>query len=335
MKKIIWTFLIAGFLAAGTVAVHAVGTDANTIITAVSSNLIITYEDESANPQPTVTGDITVTNAVQAVYGLSFSPSNALVPVTVIAGQSASFEFYALNKSNTSTTLNFSYAGYSRFNQPTFNYSNNTDKGVGDYDLSNSLNAGFSAVLVPEDTIATYNFTVTVNADARDNVIATLNIYSFLDLEATPNGSYTGINGNPYGGVSVDIKAVVITASGPDMVFVSKSASISQPALYTGSATDPVPGARIIYQMVVKNNGSATANAVSLEQNIPNDTDYDLGSMTAVQSSGALYAQEFYNDAYNTDAGTGTDASVTKVRWTLTDLDPGATATVNYTVVVR
>jgi len=304
------------------------GTSAGTVITAVSSNLLIEYQDANNNPQPTVTGDITVSDTVSAVYGLGLSVLSS--SQTVPAASAATFTFTATNKSNTATTINFAYNDY--YAQPVITYSNDTLKGTADW-LITTLNVS-SSYLVGEDAVAVVTINVTVNAAARNGIIGYVTMNAFLNPEATPNGSYVGLNGTSYGGVSKDAVVISVTAATPELVIITKNINVViAPTTngYTGAENDLVPGSKITYEIVIKNTGTATANLTELIQEIPANTDFLLSSMTSTLSS----TKQIYNGTYVTDSGSGTDALVSRIRWTLSNVAANTTATLNFTVVVE
>jgi len=327
-------FIASVFTAAN---VYAAGTSAGTPIIAVSSNLIIEYQDTNNNPQPTVTGDITLTDTVSAIYGLGLSvlSSSQAVPVSA----SATFTFTATNKSNTGTTINFALNDH--YALPVISYSDNVRKGVNEWQVS-TLN-GVSTYFVFEDAVAIVTLSVTVNADARDSVTGYVTMNAFLDNNATPNGSYVGLNNVNYGGVSQDAVVVSTIAMSPEIIFITTNIlSIIAPTAngYPGNGNDLVPGAKIIYQMVIKNIGMSTANITEVIQNIPNNTAYLLSSMSSTFPSvnEILFATFVDNEIvtkYELDVVGGVTPAVLSIRFTLTDLPPNTSSTLNFTVVVN
>jgi len=314
------------------------GTSSGTVITAVSSNLIIEYLDTSNNPQPPVTGNITLTDTVSAIYGLGLSvlSSSQAVPVST----SATFTFTATNKSNTATTINFVLEDY--YARPVISYSDNLRKGLADWEVS-TLN-GVTTYLVNEDAVAIVTLSVTVNMDARDSVASYVTVNAFLETEATPNGSYVGLNGTSYGGVSHDAVVVSTIAMSPEIIIVTKNVqSIIAPTAngYVGNENDLVPGAKMIYQTVIKNSGQVTANVTEIIQNIPPFTAYLGSSMTSSFITNTM--QPFVGTIidgsptgnYAIDETTTANFDVTKLRWILNDIPSNTTVTLNFTVVVN
>jgi len=318
------------------------GTSAGTIITAVSSNLLIEYQDTNNNPQPTVTGDITVSDTVSAVYGLGLSVLSS--SQTVPAASAATFTFTATNKSNTGTTLNFAYNDY--YSLPVISYSNDSLKGDNDW-IVTTLN-GSTAYYVFEDAVAIVTINVTVNAAARNGVTGYVTMNVFLDSGATPNGSYVGLNGTNYGGVSKDATVISVTAASPELVIITKNiSSLLAPTGingYTGGASDLVPGSQLTYKIVIRNIGNATANATQIIQQVPAYTDYlrsndgagvDInGDGTAVVLSRELNISGSY--VIDDESMTTIDPSVTHVRWTIQNIGAGESVTLDqFTVVVE
>ncbi len=330
------------------------GTSAGTVITAVSSNLLIEYQDANNNPQPTVTGDITVSDIVSAIFGLGLT-SPAPVQYAMVSA-SATFTLTATNKSNTGTTINFVLNDY--YSRPLIRYSDDLRKGTNEWEVS-TLN-GVTTYFVHEDAVAVVTVSVTVNAAARDGVIGYVTVNAFLDANATPNGNYTGLNGTSYGGVSRDVVVLSTIAMAPEIIIVTKNVlSVIAPTAngYPGNENDLVPGAKIIYQTVIKNIGMITANVTDLFQNIPANTAYLQSSLTAIgnglsyylptqfgtapeysYSTGVFAPQDFSNPevgTYDFDTQTGIDPIITKIRCYVRNIPAGETVTLNYAVVVN
>jgi len=335
-------------------AANANGTSAGTTIIAVSSNLIIEYQDTNNNPQATITGNITVTDTVSAIYGLGLSvlSSSQAVP----ASASATFTFTATNKSNTATTINFALNDH--YAMPVISYSDNVRKGINEWEVS-TLN-GVTSYFVFEDDVVLVTVNVTVNADARDGVAGYVTVNAFLDTNATPNGSYVGLNGTNYGGVSHDALVVSTIAMSPEIIIVTKNVlSIVAPTTngYIGNENDLVPGAKMIYQIVIRNAGGVTASVTDIHQNIPNNTEF-LGTTLIATAPGLTnyipnefipppsysYTVGYFipDDPatpnvglYGLDVSSNINTLATKLRWLIRDIPPYTPVTLSYTVVVK
>jgi hypothetical protein len=331
------------------------GTSAGTSIIAVSSNLIIEYQDTNNNPQPTVTGDITLTDTVSAIYGLGLSALSSLENIP--ASASAVFTFTATNKSNTGTTINFALNDY--YVLPIISYSDTIRKGPAEWEVS-TFNSGIRTYFVNEDAVAVVTMSVTVNAAARDGVVGYVTMNAFLDSSATPNGNYTGLNGTSYGGVSHDAVVISAVAGAPEIIIVTKNvANIIAPTIngYTGNETDLVPGAKMVYQIVIRNAGAVTANITDIHQNIPNNTEF-LGTTLIATAPGLTpylpnefvpppsysYTVGYFipDDPatpnvglYGLDVSSNINTLATKLRWFIRDIPPNTPVTLSYTVVVK
>jgi hypothetical protein len=183
---------------------------------------------------------------------------------------------------------------------------------------------------------------------------------AFLDSNATPNGNYTGLNGTSYGGVSHDAVAISAVAGAPEIIIVTKNiASIIAPTLngYTGNENDLVPGAKMIYQIVIRNTGAVTASITDIHQNVPNDTEY-LGNTLMATAPGLAYytpnefvPQPSYSytvgyfapddpatpniGVYSLDTSPNINTIATRLRWFIRDIPPNTPVTLSYTVVVK
>ena len=322
-----FSFLICTALATSAHAVVA-GTSAGTVITANATDLEITYTDTGSNVQPTVNALADITATVSAIYGLDGGTVAPDLDNVVLAGNATTYTVYFRNVGNTSDTVSFNYD-----NVATINYQGLPGS---TWEVS-PLSA--SSQLLSEFAVATVSFTVTASMDAGNGSKGFVTVNAIT--ERTPVGAYTGFNTNLYGGAPTYSYTTTTTVSGPDVVIVTKNlVLVTAPTAngYNGGDNDVVPGAKLKYQVVLKNQGT-TANAVALEQAIPAHTDYLKGSMAVVGSAGITPVKEFFNGSFNTDSGSTTDATVSKIRFSFTEMRDGSSTpkyvTLNYTVVVK
>jgi uncharacterized repeat protein (TIGR01451 family) len=65
----------------------------------------------------------------------------------------------------------------------------------------------------------------------------------------------------------------VLEAEDYDLEFVQRTSEVRAPTIrgYTGNISDPVPGSKIIYTIVFKNNSTGKAMNVQIRDKIPNN----------------------------------------------------------------
>ncbi len=328
------SFIFFSTLATSAHADISAGTQAGTMITANANDLQITYTDTGDNIQPTVSATLDITANVSAIYGLDGGVSDITLSLSksVLAGASVVYEVYFRNVGNASDRVSFNYD-----NVATINY-----QGLPGAEWEVSP-LSVASQLLSEFAVATVSFTVTASMDAGNGSkgIVTVN----ASTGSMPVGTYSGFNNNLYGGSPTWSYTTRTTVSGPDVVIVTKNLfSVEAPTGvrgYKGGNNDVVPGAKLTYQVVLKNQGT-TANAVALEQAIPANTDYLQGSMEIVSAGtgGLLPLKEIFNGtAYVSDAGTTTNALISKIKFTFDEMKNGLGTpkyvTLNYTVVVK
>ena len=326
-----FSFLICTALATSAHAVVA-GTSAGTVITANATDLEITYTDTGSNVQPTVNALADITATVSAIYGLDGGALDitSTLSKSLLAGNAVNYTVYFRNVGNISDTVSFDY------NATTINY-----QGLPGSTWSVSpLSA--SSQLLSEFAVATVSFTVTASMDAGNGSKGFVTVNA--STGSLPVGAYTGFNTNLYGGAPTYSYTTKTTVSGPDVVIVTKNLLlVIAPTAngYKGGNNDVVPGAKLKYQVVLKNQGT-TANAVSLEQAIPAHTDYLKKSMTVVGSAGIGATKQYIISGVPADdslASNVTDSTVSKIRFSFTEMKDGSSTpkyvTLNYTVVVK
>jgi uncharacterized repeat protein (TIGR01451 family) len=322
------SFIFFSALVTSAYADVSAGTQAGTVITANATDLEITYTDTGSNAQPTVNALADITATVSAIYGLDGGTVVPDVDNVVLAGGATTYTVYFRNVGNISDTVSFNYD-----TTATINYQGLPGT---DWEVS-PLSA--TSQLLSEFAVATVSFTVTASMDAGNGSKGFVTVNA--STGSLPVGAYTGFNTNLYGGAPTYSYTTMTTVSGPDVVIVTKNLLlVTAPTAngYDGGDNDVVPGAKLTYQVVLKNQGT-TANAVALEQAIPAHTDYLKGSMGIVGSAGLTPLAEFFNGSFNTDSGSTTDVSVTRIRFSFTEMKNGSGTpqyvTLNYTVVVK
>lgn len=146
----------------------------------------------------------------------------------------------------------------------------------------------------------------------------------------------TGAPGTTFAGLGTSGTDAVAGASGAQanatgeyivgdvQVALVKSATVTDPA----GGAQPVPGARIDYQILVNVSGSGTARAFNIDDAIPANTTYLAGSLRL--NGTAL------TDAADADGGEFQAGAAPRVRIALGDLTPAAGArTVAFTVTIN
>jgi uncharacterized repeat protein (TIGR01451 family) len=113
---------------------------------------------------------------------------------------------------------------------------------------------------------------------------------------------------------------------------VKSAAVVSDPVNGISPNAKAIPGAVVRYSIVVTNNGAAAAAAVTLTDNIPNNTTYVANSMT-LDTTGTPVS---LTDTGSDDAGTATGAPVTALSVVAGNVTgSGGTATVTFRVTVN
>jgi len=126
--------------------------------------------------------------------------------------------------------------------------------------------------------------------------------------------------------------------SGPHLKVSTRDAIVAAPIAggYSGSATDPVPGATITYKVTYTNDGFAIAKNIGIIDKVPGDyTEYKLDSATGEAIISVEYSSDEGSTWNYTPSGTFVDANVTNIKWLVTDESSGSTKEVEFGVVIR
>ncbi|MEW6201327.1 MAG: hypothetical protein AB1546_05085 [bacterium] len=268
---------------------YAVGT--------ASGTLISNFATMTASNVPSATQSATWDETVLGIYGatITVDPGDGNASV----GASATYVFEIQNPGNDTDLIGIR-AGAQSFGSgagTTANWSVEVDDQSPfvtgliwqNSGLTTAGQAGDQATMaaaIAPDAIATYTVVVTTANDASDGSTGSFEV-SFVTAK-TPAGQYTGFNGTDYGGPAeawrnagtvVGVTYLTTTVQGPILTLTKIVNGISAPAGYTGGGSDPVPGARITYEIVFGNSGTLAATTVVLTDYVPTNTTYETGTI--------------------------------------------------------
>ncbi|MEW5946678.1 MAG: hypothetical protein AB1742_10815 [bacterium] len=275
---------------------HALGTASGTVVG--------NFATMTATNVPSATQSSTVNATVMAVFGVAkvADPADG----NAGSGNSTDYVFSVRNDGNDSDYIGIKAGaqGFSAGAGTTTNWSVQVD----DADpFSSALNwqtsgaatasqagdqATSTAILGP-DAVGTYTVRVTIAGDATDGATGDLTI-NFVTVATA--GSYVGYNAINYGGpASVARSAgtgqgtsyLTTLVQGPVLTLSKAINVITAPAGYTGGANDPVPGARITYDVTFGNSGAGAASTVEVSDQIPASTTFEAGTIQSCFTSTA------------------------------------------------
>jgi len=126
----------------------------------------------------------------------------------------------------------------------------------------------------------------------------------------------------------------VVTA---DLTVVKTTNVVSDP--FNGGANPKaIPGATVGYQVLVTNNGTVTADNVTVVDSVPGNSSFLVGSVASVPAAGTLVSYSNDNGVswtYNpVAAANGADAAVTDIRVIFVSVSGGSNAQENFQVLV-
>lgn len=260
VKKVILLF-ICGMLIVSTALASGIG--AGQQIQAVSTNLKIEFSDGGGGTTSKTASEFSIgtdTKTVIEINGLVETNQN-LASLGAIQGS-----IYRGFTPGTDYSISYTYLNRG-------NSSDDVDLTATKVDpLSHWTLADTAQQTIAED--ATYTFWVTFNpTTALSYERATLNIETAI-LNPVNVVSYNAFSGavgdmqnNGYGGVGTFNYSYTLEAEGFDVAIFSRSSEIVAPA--GAPAGQPVPGAKITYTIVLKNNSTAVAAALTLKDKIP------------------------------------------------------------------
>lgn len=248
---------------------YASGTRAGSNILAPSTNLKVEYGDGGGgtttknasefgiNDQSStvleINGLVETSVDLSGLSGLSFSEG---IYKSVIPGNDYVLRFSYLNRGNNDEVVSFSST-------------------VTDIDWAGS---GEVTKDILED--ATHTFIVTLNAGVNQvenlekatiNVMTQLvdpdNVVSYNAFAAAVSDMLNG----GYGGIDDIAHEYGFQIEGYNLMFNNRGTAVQAPPSYPNTSTDVVPGAKIRYSIVFKNNTKAIAKDVILRDVIPNN----------------------------------------------------------------
>jgi uncharacterized repeat protein (TIGR01451 family) len=326
MKKLFNFILIAVIsLLVIVAAANAIGTTANTLIDSTATSVTLSYSGY-ADVTFNLTTAPQVTKSVGAVYGFNFynSVTANLYSPTVTSGYTAA-----------GVTLNL-FQNIVNISNDTITVSVRTSgNAVSLAGNSGTLANWIFTVTSPTDNLdlneVTNSWRVKIKpaADALNLSQAGITLNVFMVGFTTPNMQYTGYNNNVYGGYNQFGYGIAATISGPDLVLLSRYSTISSSMPgYTGGVSDLVPGSKVTYTIVVKNQGLATANNVAVVDSIPANTTF-FGITAGGNETSVDYKISGVFGAFSLPS-----SNVTDIRFNKATLAPNTVSTFNYEVTI-
>lgn len=309
-------FLISGMA-------YAAGTTRTTDITAKVASLDATYTGDATNDfdKGSETNEVT---AVTGVYGIRFkSVSPADYEENGGIGSLLTITYTVTNWGNDVDDIDYSTANES------------LEQASGDGStsaawLTNTTLDKTQDASVAEDGDGVVAVSVTVPPNAVNNT--TWNIEIVCSANGNPIVTqYTGFNSGDYGGDGqVTSNLMFVVAGTPYILLIDRTVEIDTTGMtdYTGTADQPVPGAKLKYTIVLENNstsGDAGAVDITLTDYTPDDTTYFAGEDSYTSDGDSTFTAPAISN--------GATGAVT---WTQDGgaLDLGERVTFNYTVII-
>jgi len=214
-----------------------------------------------------------VSSTVTAVYG-NMLPDSAGMQ-NVMPGDTVWFPLVLTNKANASDS-------------PVFGTQNFAYYGLGADSITVSFwNAAKSARItnlnLAEDGYDTFNVAVYFKSgvDNGDSVAFEVSAIARGGLGGD-TGGYTGANGTQYAGDGNDTILLVVQATAAlPQIYISKSATVDNTGLsdFNGDTSKVVPGSVLIFNIQYDNDGSGSADSVSIVTYIPANTDFNTATI--------------------------------------------------------
>jgi len=329
MKFRILAFLIflgAVFFAPASQAAY----NTNAGVTVDAQVVSINYRAGGATINATsATGNAAAQRVVTANGGILFLPVVA-IPVPVDASPSSlnSIYFSLSNSGNALETVSVTNSAATTVGV-LFVDASNWQVSVNETLINLSQNQLYGSSII---------LNVTPAALASDGSTASVRVTASATTAGRPYGQYTGDNGTLYGSAQNVSYNIFFNIKAPYIV-ATKNALVQAPAGYTGSATDPVPGATIIYSIRVQNIGTGASPVVEIIDKIPTaNTDFLISSavssvggstITCSNDNGATFAN-------TCSTGSGVSPNITHVKFILgSPLTSGSAATVTFNAVIE
>ena len=316
-------FQFNGGLVHNTVAAASFsGTAVDTPINSYAADIVVSYPQGSTNGSTSGVSSITGIN-VQKVSGLAYPRIEdgglgeqyiGNMYTGLMPGQQYALRYKFLNRGNGTNT----YQVQSSLQQTGTRWSINTP----------------TTVAVAPWQVAAVNIIVAPDASLAMEV-ATLNVSMNLSLDTAVQysiftGAYTGgtyNNEGVYGGVQgIAYQTYILQAEGYNVNVINRTINIVNPNGVTVDATNVVPGARIMYTIVLRNYGNATASDVIFSDKVPLNCHLYYSDIPTV--NGAVSATW---EGATSNAVTHSDSNAVRFRLTLM---PQTAATLSYTVTV-
>ncbi len=304
MKKLIGSLLVLTILCS---AVFASGTRVNTIINAVAADIVLNYAGNTKNA--TADGLTDITSNVAAIHGLLETQANVPALLTDLVDGTYNFDFAYLNRSNDDVIVDINQVF--------------TPDARGHWTVS--ADEGTKNIL--EDQIATWNIAV-VGALLESLEPATLSVTAKIQgggLNVVSYNAFAGavgdMLGGAYGGTDAIAHTYSLIALGADVTILSRTSVITDPLL----GSNPIPGAKIKYTVVVQNNNAARIVGAEITDRVPNNCHfYDTDAATITGTENDLTVVK----------PTGTGAAGTAITYSNMNIGPNATLTMEYTVTI-
>jgi uncharacterized repeat protein (TIGR01451 family) len=265
-----------------------------------------------------------LTKTVQPVYGISLNSQELLKNTT--AGVSTNVFTQSFRNVSNATADYKAYAN-------SYFLSTNSPKDPGT--LANWRHAFLNYSVtsnVPHETNFIFQSEIrpAVNALNASRAAVTTN----FALLGVLGDAYTGFDDSDYGGATTINITIEAQIDGPDMKMISRISTINAPAGFSGDPHAAVPGALVSYNIVLQNQGTATANSVNIVDRIPTDTTY-YSNGGNLNDGNAISALICLNAANGTIACTANDPLITRVKFDVGSVLPGKYVTLNYSVVIK
>lgn len=270
----------------------------------------LTYKT-GASQDRTATNNATVVT-VNAIYG--YDPAWVAIPTAGIEpSESATFHYQFNNVGNDwdeqfIVTYSVVYSGSSA---PSWN-----------------IAISSSNIFLARDGYAEFDLFVTASSTCTPGayVVVSVNIECVSSLNALP---YTGDNGYTYGGYG-DAAQVVTTTIMIAVVNLTKTVTINAPVGYAGNPHDPVPGAKLTYDVSWSNTGSQFARNMQIIDFIPTPS-ASLTSNMSISGVAATTVNYLVNNIWTTVAST--NATQLKVEYAIAPA--GTTGNIRYDLIIK
>lgn len=326
-KKLSVLIALAFILAANCLlqtASYAKGVTSNTVITQPTANLSLTFLNGVAQSFTATPFNTNLSKTVQAVYGISLNSKEILKNTT--AGVSTNLFTQDFRNVSNATANYMAYAN-------SYFLSTNSPKDPGTLASWRHAFVNYNSLSnVPHETNFIFQSEIrpAVNARNASRAAVTTN----FALLGVVGDAYTGFDGSDYGGATTINITIEAQIDGPDMKMVSRTSTINAPAGFSGDPHAAVPGALVSYNIVLQNQGTATANSVNIVDRIPTDTTY-YSNGGNLNDGSAISAFICLNSSNASITCTANDIAITRVKFDVGNVLPGKYVTLNYSVVIK